>query len=368
MPGRFGQKILDAFNAHVPHSAPHVPHETRPLPGELVVQNDERFVSSQHGNGTYPRLAWLPDGSILSSFTRFNGPSRSLMVARSTDGARSFVDWGEVTVANNDVDNMYVCAVSPPGTVIAAFRNHDLGPSGPTWFRITVCESNDWGRTWHYLTQAAEKPAPMGIWEPFMRIGKQGEVQMTFSQEFTPTDQRTMMVKSFDQGKSWSQPVCIEGAHQDQRDGMTGITRTFDNGREALVMVFETTKFFPHFNVEAVISYDDGNTWQNRHDIYVPPRGRSAGSPQIAVFGDGSMAVSFMTDDDVSDIQWPFRAAVKIAFATAPQDGRIRWTAPRTVCREPGLWPGIFSLDPTRVLVTYDQGGPKCKTITWNHR
>jgi hypothetical protein len=47
---------------------------------------------------------------------------------------------------------------------------------------------------------------------------------------------------------------------------MNGIAKTIDNGREALVMVFETTRYGP-FNIEGLISYDDGATWEKRHEV-----------------------------------------------------------------------------------------------------
>ena len=335
------------------------------LPGSPQIHSDERFLSPGGQPGTYPRLTRISDGSILSGYTHYEGPTRHLLVARSTDNARSFAPWGEVTVGMNDVDNMYLIEVYPRGTIIAAFRNHDPGPAGPTWFRITVCRSQDWGRTWGYLSQAAEKGAPWGVWEPFMRIGRGGELQMTFSQEFAGDDQRTMMVKSYDQGATWSPRVCIAGAEDRFRDGMTGITRTVDNGRDALVLCFETTRYGPLFNIEAMISYDDGNTWHGRHEVFVPPPGRSAGSPQIASFADGSMAIVFMTDNTVLFPHWPFNAAVKVVYAGPPHNGYIRWTSPKTVSREPSLWPGIIALDGNTVLALYDKGGPKGKSITW---
>ena len=360
-----GRKLLNNILGGDGHQQPLDPH----LPGNARILDDERFLSPGGQPGTYPRLTRLSDGSILSAYTHFRGPTRHLLVARSTDNARHFVPWGEVTMGNNDVDNMYLIEVYPPGTIVAAFRNHDIGPAGPMWFRITVCRSQDWGRTWGYLSQAAEKGAPFGVWEPFMRIGRQGELQMTFSQEFAPDDQRTMLVKSFNQGQTWTPPVCVGGDKPDEihlRDGMTGISRTVDNGRDALVMVFETTRYGPLFNVECMISYDDGASWHCRQQIYVPPHGRSAGSPQIASFADGSMAVTFMTDNTVLIPRWPFNAAVKVCFSGPPQNGQLRWTSPKLVSREHSTWPGIIALDGNTVLVLYDKGGPKGRSITWN--
>ena len=364
MPGRFGQKILGALGDALGVEIAIEPQ----LPGKAVIRNDEHLLSAHPENGTYPRLAKLSDGSILSSYTHFEGPTRFLKVARSTDGGGRFTDWGLVTQGNGDVDNMYLHEVKPPGTVLAAFRNHDLGPHGPTWFRITLCQSRDGGRTWSYLTQVTEKGRepgfPLGIWEPFMRTGRQGEVQLTFSQEFAPDDQRTMMTRSFDQGHTWTPPVCIAGAEERLRDGMTGIAETHDNGREALVLVFETTRF-GKFNLEAIISYDDGNSWHCRHIVYTPRQGRCAGSPQIASFADGSMAVTFMTDEDILVPAWPGRSETKVVFAGPPRNGRIQWSKSKLVSPDSSIWPGITALEGQRALATFDHGGPKCKSITW---
>jgi hypothetical protein len=47
------------------------------------------------------------------------------------------------------------------GRVLAAFRNHDRanGATGTyTFFRITICYSNDSGKTWQYLSTPASDP------------------------------------------------------------------------------------------------------------------------------------------------------------------------------------------------------------------
>jgi hypothetical protein len=173
-----------------------------------------------------------------------------------------------------------------------------------------------------------------------------------------------MLVRSFDQGSSWSQPECLEGINDRIRDGMTGIASTVDNGREALVMVFETTRYGT-FNLEALISYDDGLTWGWRHEVYVPPRGHNAGAPQIASFADGSLAVIFMTDEDERDVQWTENACIKMVFAGPPQGGRISWTRPTVICPHSSHWPGVLALDHHTLLAVYEcRGGPKGKTVT----
>lgn len=358
------QKVLNALG--VGHSQPSGPGSTpaHSVSGRGVVNNDEHPLSSAPNKGTYPRLARLSDGTILSSFTRFPDGKHALCVARSTDGGWTFEDLSEVTRAAGDVDNMFLLEVAP-GVVLAAFRNHSSGPNGPSHYRITVCRSMDSGRTWKYASQAAEKSPPFGIWEPFMRLGQRGEVQLTYSHEFAHNNQSTMLVVSHDQGSSWSSPVCLHGAHDPLRDGMNGIAPTHDNGREALVMVFETTRYGP-FNIECLISYDDGATWGHRHEVYRPRSGHNAGSPQIASFADGSTAVAFMTDEDSNQVKWVKNAAIKVVFGSPPRDGQIQWSAPSLISPASSYWPGVMALNEHTALVTYDRGGPLAKTVTWN--
>ncbi|KAJ5260721.1 hypothetical protein N7505_009071 [Penicillium chrysogenum] len=343
MPGHFGQKILNTLglNDHIHHQSSSVR-----LPGRPALSNDERGLSSPPNNGTYPRLCRLSDGTILSSFTRFPDGQRSLRVAKSTDNGRTFEDFSEVTRAAGDVDNMFLCEVAP-GTILAAFRNHDTGPNGPTHFRITVCRSTDGGRVWQYASQAAEKRPPLGIWEPFMRVGRQGEVQLYFSQEFAHNNQCTMLVISRDQGSTWTQPTCLHGDQDPLRDGMCGIAPTFDNVLK---------RFYPTMTARPGV----GAMKFTAHDRVIMQ------APQIASFADGSMATIFMTDEDSNRVEWVKNASIKVVFAGPPVEGRVQWSSPTLVSPASSFWPGIMALDHHNVLATYDRGGPLTKTITWH--
>lgn len=329
----------------------------RVLPGDLILHDSP---------ATYPRLTRLSDGSILLGMTRFDPPARVLAVERSVDDGRTFRPWGEVTRCDGDCDNMFLLEVPPlpasPGEqsqaprVLAAFRNHDvvdpLANRLHTYFRITVCESADAGRTWTYLSQAAEKPAPMGLWEPFMRLGGGGEVQMTYSQELEPRDQDTMLRVSRDGGRTWSAARTASGSGEVLRDGMTGIAATTDRGRPALVMVFETTRRPGVFSVESVVSYDDGETWGHRQVVFAPADPRAnAGAPQIEAFANGGLAAVFMSDVDVDKRKWPRKATVSVVFGGPLLDGKIQWGSPEDACPTPSFWPGVLRLSESQVMV-----------------
>ncbi|KAI1215197.1 glycoside hydrolase family 93 protein [Annulohypoxylon truncatum] len=318
--------------------------------------------STVNSAGTYPRLARLSDGGILSITTVYSGSTRTLTIARSDDNGATFSQIGSVAQSTGDLDNGFLLQL-PSGTVLAAFRNHDLDANGvATYYRITVCSSTDGGVTWTFLSQAAENPADgyNGLWEPFMRIANDGTIQLTYSGELSATNQETFRVTSSDGGATWTTPVNLQlHGSQQLRDGMQGIVSTTDaaTGEAALVMVFEINDN-THVYLGTVTSYDDGLTWGSRATIF-RPADHNAGAPQIAAVG-ANLAVAFMTDEDraVSDIAWPANADVKMIFSAQLRNGQLTWTTQTLeLSVDSSYWPGAFQRDDNDVIAVYERGG-----------
>ncbi|KAK9769882.1 putative Sialidase [Seiridium cardinale] len=324
----------------------------------------------QASNNSYVRAVQLSDNSLLLSYTHSDGAARTIEILRSTDDGQSFKPYGEIAHrdSNADMDNAFLLEVghTKPPTVLAAFRNHDQNDDGDyTWFRITVCRSKDGGKSWKFASQAVEFSAEstdgLGVWEPFMRIGEGGKIEMTYSGELAADNQETFKTVS-ENGSTWSRPVNLKVHDESKklRDGMQGIVKVKDqkNGTDALVMVFETTtRGESMFNVEYAVSYDGGSNYTDRDVVYMPADTKQAGSPQVVNVGDHGLAVLFMTDESTSTQDWPSVAQVKSVTSDGLKDGKIEWsTTPEIVGDGDSHWPGLLGFD-GKVFGTYDRSG-----------
>lgn len=109
---------------------------------------------------------------------------------------------------------------------------------------------------------------------------------------------------------------------------MPGCTDFVSHGAVKLLCVFETTQGTASgtFTVKSVLSTNDGASFpvSTRSQVYVPTGtdnngkltifivycytntrySRIAGAPQVATTNDGTLVVSFMTDENTSEHAW----------------------------------------------------------------
>ena len=192
--------------------------------------------------GIYIRASPLQsDGGIIAGYAATDGSEKVLRVAQSTDNAQSWSYVGEVTRADDstrDLDNAMPLQLAS-GRIVYAFRNHDrTGPGTYSYYRITMSYSDDGGKSWSFLSQVAEREANIqpgrknGLWEPFLRVARDGSLQVYYSSENNDDDQDNLMRYSTDGGLTWSDDVMVSGWDQKKaRDGMTGVADVDGKGR-----------------------------------------------------------------------------------------------------------------------------------------
>ena len=331
-----------------------VPHSTiRPRAGVIPSLDGPQNIM---GSGTYPRANFLRDGSIVGAYTAFGSGDNIITLAHSTDGGASWTQIGvadQGPTATTDKDNPYPIQL-PSGRVLVAFRNHDRQDGTYTFFRITICASDDNGQTWEYLSTPTQDPGSVnGNWEPFMRIAGDGTLQLYYSRENSVVDQDSLMRTSNDGGATWSSATVISGAElSNARDGMLGVTSVSGSN---LVAVFETETGGGTFHVSSVTSSDDGKTWGNRQVVYAPSNaGTNAQAPQVINVG-GTLVASFMSDEDS-----PGNPAAKVVTSG---DGGATWGNKLTFSDAVSHWPGLLTLDGSSFLGMADYGGAKARKV-----
>ncbi|OJD40624.1 glycoside hydrolase family 93 protein [Diplodia corticola] len=296
------------------------------------------------GSSTYPRANFLSSGAILGAFTAFpSGTGESVITLASSPD--SGVTWNPLGTAasgptnTTDIDNPFPIEL-PGGRLLVAFRNHDQELDQTyTYFRITVCYSDDGGASWAYLSTPASDPGAVnGNWEPFMRLDGD-TLQLYYSRETSAADQDSLVRTSTDGGATWSSATTFTGAElTNARDGMLGVAE-FDGG---LIAVFETETGGGKFHIGAV-TYD-GTSWGDRRVVYESD-GFNAQAPQVANVG-GTLVVSFQTDEDGDYV-------VKVVTSA---DG-TEWADKTTVMEATSQWAGLLTLDDSSFLVMAGNNG-----------
>ena len=306
-------------------------------------------------DGTYPRATKLADGSLFGAYTNTKGDNTTILTVRSTDNGASWQTQGTVDTgpkATKDLDNPYVHEL-PDGKLLCAFRNHDRASSTSySFYRITVCVSEDGGLTWKYLSTPASDPAgATGNWEPFLQQGLDGALQLYYSRENNPTDQDSLLRRSADGGKTWTSAQVISGTGIETRDGMIGVAHTSANSKTK-VAIFETgnSALGQPFSVWTVRTEDDGATWGPERTVVYKPDGHNAGAPQIIRVGQ-KLVASFGTDEDGG--VWP-GGAIKVMISS---DQGKTWVDKTTVHEPSAYWAGLVALDDNNFLVLYETGG-----------
>jgi hypothetical protein len=91
--------------------------------------------------------------------------------------------------------------------------------------------------------------------------------------------------------------------------------------------------------------------------VYEPREGRNAGAPQITAFGDGSLALVFMTDEDEEgEPVWPQGAKIKTIYGFMGADGLLQWSPPMVIGGTKSMWPGIMSVGDHEAMAVYESG------------
>lgn len=197
--------------------------------------NSETTVFSP---GNYARMIELQDGRLLAVAEALGGISISFSDDKGknwTSAQRIASPPANVSYAVPDVIQL------SDGTILVGINPRPKSPySEERLFGIRVVRSTDNGKTWSepYFIFDAQHTFKDGCWEPAFLELPSGEVQCYFANENEYTannDQNISLCRSFDKGLTWSTPVTVcyrAGA----RDGMPAPILLKDNSEIVVII------------------------------------------------------------------------------------------------------------------------------------
>lgn len=233
------------------------------------------------GAAMYPRLirlhhsGWFANGRIVASVMAFDGgPHASIL--QSTNEGESFHEIGRISDpaagSGSCCGTLYELPARlgglPRGALLwAGSFGAGLGKegSGAGPRSIRVWASLDHGRDWSYLSECANNPAGVGLWEPELTMTAQGRLACFFgdeSQRATHSQVIAMTVSA--DGVHWGKRRdVVATARQGERPGMP-VVRRLPDGR--YVMSYENCNVPGYFCGGYIRSSADGVHWGDPGD------------------------------------------------------------------------------------------------------
>lgn len=206
-------------------------------------------VSSAAGYNGYARLIQLKDRSLICTYES----AGSIVVVKSTDLG---VSWSNpVTVEQKgDGINMAVPDILQlnDGSILVCFNPRPFNISPERKFGIRIKKSYDGGSTWvdGRLLYEADYLFENGCWEPSAIQLPSGEIQLYFANEGIykqSNEQNISLLRSSDNGLSWSKTPQIVSFRNGSRDGMP-VPVLLNNGKEIAFAIEDNgfTNFKPY--------------------------------------------------------------------------------------------------------------------------
>lgn len=266
--------------------------------------NSARYVA----DGAYARMIELKYGRLITVYAAANGNteivhsndkgdhwSAPVIVAAKANGIR--MDAPHIIKLNDG--SLLVCYNPRP-----PFRNTDTAKH----FAIRIAKSYDDGITWKddRLLYEAGYLFKDGCWEPAALQLPSDEIQLFFSNEgvYTNTDEQNIsLLRSFDNGKTWTTKPDIVSFRKGSRDGMP-VPVYLPETKEILFLIEDNgfVNFKPY-----IIRSTKTNDWRETITANSPYRKYAlhdslqenvyAGAPYLCVLPNGNTLLSYQSTE-----------------------------------------------------------------------
>lgn len=192
---------------------------------------DYSSIKQLADKGGYPRMIRLQDSSLMVIFETYTG---DIHTRRSNDNGETWLDPIEVfssVTLNNDLGSSTRVNMANPE--IIQLKNGDIiigcnyrpAKEEIIPYSVAIRRSTDNGKTWEQarILYSAAPRFKDGCWEPSFLQLPGGELQLYFANEFPYThsdEQEISMIKSLDNGETWTKNPVTVSFRKNRRDGM----------------------------------------------------------------------------------------------------------------------------------------------------
>lgn len=347
-----------------PQSTEQPTAQGRPLPpterGQIIWdQGTLRKVSTGSGvrYSGYARLIQRPDRTLLAVYEA----DGSVVSVSSADMGNS---WSVPTViaARQDGMNMAVPDVLQlaDGSILVCYNPRPTKIDPVRRFGIRTRKSYDGGLTWRdeRLLYEAGYQFANGCWEPSAIQLPSGEIQLFFANEgvYPTTDEQNIsMLRSMDNGLTWSNEPQIVSFRAGKRDGMP-VPLLLKNGRDVVFAIEDngTRTFKPYLIRSPLVqnwsSTIPGNSPDRWYALAEPmPNSIYAGAPHLRQLPTGETLLSYQGTEERINRIGNARMSVVIGDEQARHFGRrsIPFSIP---ANKSGLWNSLSVLSDSSIV------------------
>lgn len=335
---KFMAMVILAFGGSVPYW----------VRAQVTAANDNIRIAWDHSSiqllaekGGYPRMIRLQDGTLLLVYETRTG---DIHLKRSTDEGANWTTpvavFSQFVYSNLDGETAVVYTANPEikqlhnGDIVIACnyrpRQAEVAP-----YTIVLRRSEDNGNTW-LAPQNLYTAAPRfndGCWEPSFLQLPSGELQVYFANEnpYQQSDEQEIsLLRSFDNGATWTDTATTVSFRKDRRDGMPVAEVINDE----IVVVIEDNKvghFKPYTlrsslkeNWSSPILADSPNrTYALAEQI---PDTVYKGAPYLLKLPQGQTLISYQTTENRA-ADWE-RSTMEVAIGSASATGFAQRSRP----------------------------------------
>ncbi len=327
-------------------------------------------ISPKDSSGFYPRMIGLKNTLLLTAYSSRG----NIVIAKSADAGKTWAS-PKIIAAMRDAVNMdtpellqlqngviLLCYATRPQ---AALRGR---PDSTKRFEIRVQQSSDNGDTWNdeKILYTAGASFNDGCWEPSAVQLPSGELQLFFANEAiytTSNEQNISMLRSADNGSTWTTTPQIVSFRTGSRDGMP--VPIWLNKEAKIVVAIEDPghkNFKPYLlqsgkngQWEGAIGGDSKSRWPALKNpladsIY-------AGAPYLRQLSTGETILSYQSTEGRT-INRDNNAVMRVAIGDDEAKGFGNVTTPFAIPEAyHALWNGLCVLkDDTIIAVTSTNG------------